>query len=174
MRPNEVDGEYTVYYLSRGAEIEEYSTKNVRVLSTDITKHETSTKAMEHCENLLSEWESGEATEDSFIALVEEESDDKTATTTGGLNEGFAKSDENLPAGLIEWLYSEETADGSADIFKGNGIYYIIYLVGDGETKWIMDAEEFLTGEKYAEKKAADTEKYPVEKFDTVIDSLEV
>ncbi len=173
MRTNEVDGEYTVYFLARGAELEDYPTKTVRVLATDITKHETTAKAMEHCENLLSQWKSGEATEESFIELVKAESDDKTASTGGGLIEGLAKSDENLPEGLVEWLFSETTVPGSADIFKSAGIYYIVYLVGDGETKWLMDAEDFLIGEKYSEKKEADIEKYPVEKFDTVIDSLE-
>ncbi|MBQ4067507.1 MAG: hypothetical protein IJD22_07685, partial [Clostridia bacterium] len=173
MRSNEVDGEYTVYYLARGAEIEDYLTKNVRVLATDITKHETTAKAMEHCEELLSQWEGGEATEESFIELVKKESDDKTASATGGLIEGLGKSDENLPEGLTDWLYDEATVPGSADIFKSAGIYYVIYFVGDGEVKWRMDAEDFLIGDNYSAKKEADTEKYPVEKFETVIDSLE-
>lgn len=174
MRTNEVDGEYTVYFLARGAALEDYPTKTVRVLATDITKHDTTAKAMEHCENLLSEWENGEATEESFIALVKEESDDNSASSNEGLIEGLARSDEDLPEGLIQWLYDEETAEGSAEIFKSSGVYYIVYLVGDGETKWRMDAEDFLIGEKYSEEKEADTEKYPVEKFDNVINSLEV
>lgn len=172
VKTNEVDGQYTVYLLTKAAAVRDDLTKNIRILAVDMAKHETSAKALSYAEELLQEWKDGEATEESFTALVKEKSNDTTAESTGGLIEQVAAGDD-LPTGLEEWLYSEETVPGNADVFKGAGYYYIVYYCEDSDAKWRADAKNALTNEKYSAKNEELIEKHTIKSFDEVIESLD-
>lgn len=172
VKANEVDGQYTVYLLTKAAGLRTEPTKDVRTITVSIDSHETTAKAQSYAEELLKKWQDGEATEESFIELVKSESDSETEIANDGLTKGVAIGDD-VPEGLCDWLYDSATVPGSADVFKATGCYYVVYFCGDGEIKWKMDAESVLVNEKLTEKEEALAEQYPVEKFDKVINSLE-
>jgi len=172
IKENQVDGEYTVYLLTKAPTLRTEVTKNIRALTVTITKHDTVAMALSHAEKLLEDWKAGEATEESFEALVREKSDDPMAASNGGLIENLAFGD-NLPEGLEDWLYSEDTVPGSTGVFKDDGYYYAVYLCGDGEIKWERDANALLVAEKYDADHKELSEKYPVEQFEKVINSLD-
>lgn len=173
IRANEVDGQYTVYLLTRAAALRDEVTKNVRVLLVDVANHETTTRAKTYAEDLLAEWQKGEATIESFEALVKEKSDDEEGKKVGGVIEGLSVSD-GLPDGLYEWLYDSETKVGDAAVYEGVECYYVVCFAGDGEIKWEMDVENGLMQETYT-KTLEDLEKAnPVETFEEIMDSLDV
>ncbi|MBE6588115.1 MAG: hypothetical protein E7647_06845 [Ruminococcaceae bacterium] len=172
IKAKEVEGQYTVYLLTKAPSLREDLTKNVRVIMVDEDSHETSARAESYAEGLLEKWKEGEATEESFEALAKEETDDESGKATGGLIEGIAAGD-SLPEGLCEWLYDSETVPGSTGVFDGSACYYVVYFVGNGEVKWRRDVDELLFQDKYT-KKLEDLEAtYVTEKFDEVIGSLD-
>lgn len=172
VKENQVDGQYTVYLLTKAPALRTEVTKNIRALAVATAKHDTDAKALTHAEELLSDWKEGETTEASFEKLVFEESDDAAAKTKGGLIEGLAVGDD-LPEGLEDWLYSNDVAPGATEIFKDEVYYYVVYLCGDGEIKWERDANALLVAEKYDADHKALSDKYPVEQFEKVINSLD-
>lgn len=169
IKTNEVDGLYTVYLLTKAPAIRDDRTKNVRIITVDVNEHETSAKALEYAEELLKEWEDGEKTEESFIKLVNHEGND----ANDGLIEGISRG-EALPEGLEDWLFAEDTVTNSAKVFGDTGYYYVVYYSAEGEIKWKKDARAALVSENYGKEKEALSEKYKVEKFEKVINSLDV
>ena len=172
VKENEVDGQYTVYLLTKAPTLREVLTKNVRMLAINTESHETVAKAKAAAEELLQEWKDGKATEESFTELIKEHSDNSVGKVNGGMYENLSAED-SYPQELNEWLYSEDTKKGSTLIFKDEGFYYIAYFCSDGETKWKIDAKELLTNEKYTKEQEELSKKYTVEKFDEVIKSLD-
>ncbi len=172
VKANEVDGQYTVYLLTKAAGLRDEVTKNVRVLMVDVNNHETSSMAKIYAEELLDEWKKGEATIESFEALVKEKSEDEEGKKMGGVIEGLSVSD-GLPDGLYEWLCDSETVVGSTGVYEGTECYYIVYFAGDGEIKWEMDVENGLMQETYTATLEALEKANPIEKFEKIINSLD-
>ena len=168
VKKNEVDGQYTVYLLTRVPAIRDEITKNIRIITVNTANYETTAKALEYAEKLLKKWENGEKTETSFIDLVNDEGND----ANDGLIEGISQG-ESLPEGMEEWLFGDEAQTNTAKVFKDTGYYYVVYYSADGEAKWKLDARESLVAEKYEEEKLSLSEKYKVESFDEVIESLD-
>lgn len=172
VKANEVDGQYTVYFLTKVPTLRTELTKNVRMLAISTASHETTTKALTYAEELLQEWKDGKATEESFIELIKEHSDIPAAASNDGMYENIG-AESDYPDEFNKWLYNEETKKGSTLIFKDTGYYYIAYLCSDGEVKWKNDAKEILKNEKYSKDQEELSKKYTVEKFDEVINSLD-
>lgn len=173
VKSNEVDGQYTVYLLTKAAGLRNEVTKNVRVLLVDVDNHETSSRAKLYAEELLGEWQKGETTVESFEELVKEKSDNEEGKSLGGAIEGLSISDD-LPDGLYEWLYDSETKVGDAAVYEGVECYYIVCFAGDGDIKWEMDVENGLMNDAYTAALEKLEKDYPVEKFQEIIDSLDV
>ena len=143
-----INGYYVVRYGSSNDNT--FAMKNVRHLlvqfvklnddGTPDTSTSTSTSttyteaekqyAKDEAEKLLKEWQEGEATEDSFIELVKEHSDDSNAST-GGLYENI------YPGQMVEsfedWCYDEARKAGDVEIVETEYGYHIMYFVSDTE-----------------------------------------
>ena len=173
VKANEIDGQYTVYLLTKAAGLRDEVTKNVRVLLVDVANHETSSRAKIHAEDLLSEWQKGEATVESFEALVKEKSDDEEGKKVGGVIEGLSVSDD-LPRGMYEWLCNSETKVGDAAVYEGVECYYVVCFAGDGDIKWEMDVENGLMQDAYTAILEDIEKENKVETFEEIINSLDV
>ena len=80
---------------------------------------------------LYNEWLAGEATEDSFAALVAENSDDSGSSSAGGLYEnvynGYMVEEFN------DWCFDPARQSGDHDIIETQYGYHLMYFVGNTE-----------------------------------------
>ena len=83
--------------------------------------------AKSEAEEILAQWQTGEATEDSFAALANEKSDDGNGTT-GGLYEHIVPS-SNYVENFLNWALDSHKA-GDTGIVETEYGYHIMYFVG--------------------------------------------
>lgn len=87
--------------------------------------------AKEEAEKLLKTWKDGDATEDSFIALVKEHSDDGSAEI-GGLFEEIHRHSGYVP-NFLSWSVDEAREAGDTSVVESEYGYHVMYYVGDDE-----------------------------------------
>lgn len=161
---NDSTGEYTVYYITRNPYIEEYATKNVRMIALSAANGEN---LSDRVSAVIEELEGGDKSEASFTALAEKYSDDTTAHENGGLYENQGLGDSGIDE-LDAWLFSDEREVGDYSQFS-NGksdtseVTYIVYYVGDGLIKWQRDVDNDMTSEAYDEEYSKLAEQYKVQ-----------
>lgn len=99
-------------------------------------------------DTIVQEWEDGDATEESFTALVEKYSEgDKD---NGGLIENITTG--SVLSDIQTWLFEEERKTGDVtSIAAANGNTYVLYYVGDGEPQWKVLASNNLISEQMTE-----------------------
>ena len=100
---------------------------------------------------MLEKWESGEKTEDRFIELVKEFSDD-TSASTGGLFENIHPDSEYVPT-FLEWSTDESRKAGDYGLIESPYGWHLMFYVGDSE----MTYRDYMISE---EMKAADIEEW--------------
>lgn len=79
-------------------------------------------------QNLFTEWQKGEATEESFAAMANEKSDEGNGTT-GGLVENINPG-SNLVTNFKNWALADHKA-GDTEIVESEYGYHIMYYCGD-------------------------------------------
>ena len=138
-----VSGYYVVYFGSSNDNT--YPLANVRHIlvafeggTTDDNGNTTysdeeKAAAKEAAETLLAQWESGDATEDSFAELANAESDDGDGTT-GGLYEDVYPG--QMVTNFNDWCFDESRKTGDTGIVETEYGYHVMYYVGDSETNY--------------------------------------
>lgn len=89
--------------------------------------------AKEKAEEILDEWMSGDATEDSFAALANEKSDDGDGTT-GGLYENVYPG-QMVPS-FNDWCFDASRQSGNTGIIESEYGYHVMYFVGKSSTTY--------------------------------------
>ena len=91
-------------------------------------------QALSRAQELLEQWKSGEATEESFAQLATEHSEDAGSSANGGLYDNVMKRQmvEEFDAFCFGGHKSGDTAIvyGESDSYAG---YHVMYYVGEGE-----------------------------------------
>ena len=130
--------------------------------SSNIRSETFSDEAWAWAENkaqeLLDGWKAGEATEDTFAQLANENSADSDGTD-GGLYTGVTQG--QMVETFDAWCFDEARQHGDVDIVKTEYGYHIMFFVGS-EFTWRSYAESDFVGEKVQEQVLAITEKYPL------------
>lgn len=160
------NGKYTVYYITKAPYIEEYVTKNVRMIALSAASEEDIEGVLQ---TVLDEFEASDKTEDDFAALAEKYSHDSSAHENGGLYENQGKTDLGVDE-LDNWLYDDARKAGDYTS-ASNGedgtseVLYVAYYVGDGLVKWKRDVDSAMVSEAYEEdyKKLAETHEVDVD-----------
>lgn len=83
--------------------------------------------AKAEAESLLAEWESGEKTEESFIELVENNTDDSASQETGGLYEDIYP-ESNYVENFLNWCIDTDRQVGDTGIVQTEYGYHIMYF----------------------------------------------
>lgn len=83
-------------------------------------------------EALLKQWKDGEATEESFIKLVHDNTDDTASAETGGLYEDVHR-DSNYVESFRSWAIDSSRKVGDTGIVESPYGYHIMYYVGEGD-----------------------------------------
>lgn len=145
------DEEIEAYYTEHEDEMIEYGygkdaghTINVRHIL--ISPEEDTEEAVEACrvkaEELLEQWRSGEATEESFAALATEHTDDPGSQGTGGLYEGVENG--SMVAEFNDWCFDEARQPGDSGLVKTSYGYHLMYFVSAGEEIWYTQSKNAL------------------------------
>ncbi|MBO5248152.1 MAG: peptidyl-prolyl cis-trans isomerase [Clostridia bacterium] len=111
-------------------------------------------------EALLKQWKDGAATQDSFAALVKDNSNDTGSVENGGLYEDFDK--KTMVSEITDWIWAEGRKEGDCEIVKTSYGYHLVYFVGYGEEKWNSDVVKTLKNNDYSDYLKELKEKYPV------------
>jgi hypothetical protein len=103
--------------------------------TTGITTYSDEEKnaAKEKAEEILDEWMSGDATEDSFAALANEKSDDGDGTT-GGLYENVYPG--QMVSSFNDWCFDASRQSGNTGIIESEYGYHVMYFVGKSSTTY--------------------------------------
>lgn len=117
--------------------------------------------ALEKAEKVLSEWENGEATEESFSKLVPTYTDDTGSASTGGLYEDIAPG-SNYVEEFLAWSIDMNRKTGDTAIVKTEFGYHIMYFV-EGEPQWLNTAVTQLTSERTTAMIEEAEAKWPME-----------
>ena len=97
---------------------------------TDAEKEEAKTEA----NKLLIEFRAGTMDEETFAALVKENSDDSGSVDNGGLYEDVYPG--QMVEAFEEWCYDESRKPGDVDLVETSYGWHIMYFVGDSEVTY--------------------------------------
>lgn len=149
------DTDYTVVYMVKRYRQDE-NTVNVRHILIEPEKSEgadTATDAQkaaakEKAEALYEQWKSGEATEDSFAKLAEENSADTGSASNGGLYENVY-SGESLEEAFKDWCFDASRKPGDTGIVETSYGYHIMYFAGVSDPYWMVKVRNELRSSDY-------------------------
>ncbi len=106
--------------------------------------------AKTEADKLLAEWKAGDATEESFAALVKEHTDDTASAESGGLYEDINSTSQYVTE-FRDWALAPH-AKGDTGIVKTTYGYHIMYYVGaDVEQKWETDVRSAIASTGFEE-----------------------
>ena len=118
-------------------------------------------EAEQKAQALLDEWKAGEATEDSFAALANENSEDPGSSSNGGLYEDVYPGQMVDP--FDEWCFDDARRPGDTGIVKTDYGYHVMYYVSKGEEVfWFETAKGDLRSERAAALEDSLREQYPM------------
>lgn len=151
---------YYYYYVVRfeGRELDQEETHNVRhllinagspALNSEPTQEEYD-KAEEKAQALLNEWKTGEATEESFIALVTEHSEDSASANNGGLISNITSTSNYVDA-FRNWAVDPARGEGDTELVKTEYGWHIMYYVSTGDPVWRQNTAAALRNQDYEE-----------------------
>lgn len=115
-------------------------------------------------ERILQEWKDGEATEESFVALVPTYTADTGSAQTGGLYENVNPT-SNFVENFLEWSVDMSRQPGDTGIVESNYGYHIMYFVS-GEPYWLVSARAQLVSSITKDKMEDGMTKFPMERLD--------
>ena len=146
-----IDGEsgdtFTTYLLTKTAYLDDTHARNVRHILFLNTTYEDSTKADE----VYAEWEAAGFSEDKFIELCNEYSEDPGSNEVGGLYEDVT------PGAMIDefdsWLFDAARKPGDHALIESEQYgWHIMYYVGESDlVVWETQAKEALKNQDYSD-----------------------
>lgn len=151
-----------LYFIERDAK--DYPLVNVRhilISAEDSSDADSMAAAKSEAEELLAQWEAGEATEDSFAALANEKSADTGSNTNGGLYENVYQG--QMVDAFNDWCFDADRQIGDTGIVESSYGYHIMYFSGLSETTYQeLAVDSTLRGTTYNEWYAEMQEQNPI------------
>lgn len=138
---NEIENT-TAYYIVffRGSDDNKFGMANVRHILIGFTGEtnedgtytdEAKAAAKATAEEILNEWKSGDATEESFAALATEKSTDTGSTANGGLYENVFPG--QMVKAFNDWCFDASRKSGDTGIVETEYGYHVMYYVSTSE-----------------------------------------
>lgn len=150
------------YYVLRfeGRQRDDTPTANVRHILVAAEQDEDASEptqeqydaAYAKAEELLNEWKAGEATEDSFAALAEENSADASSASNGGLISNISTASSYVDT-FTNWALDPSRQPGDTGLVQNTGSstkgWHIMYYVSSGDPIWKQTAANGLLNQDY-------------------------
>ena len=108
-------------------------------------------------EEILEEWKSGAATEDSFAELCKKYTQDTSAAENGGLFEQVTKS--GMTEELSSWIFDSSRQAGDTVAITVSDTTYVLYYIGQDQPEWKINIKNTLVSQamsQYIEDITAD------------------
>lgn len=108
-------------------------------------------------EEILDEWKSGAATEDSFAELCKQYTQDASAAENGGLFEQVTAS--GMTEELSNWIFDSSRQAGDTVAITVNETTYVLYYIGQDQPEWKINIKNTLVSQamsQYVEDITAD------------------
>ncbi len=125
---------YLVYVVKPAYTSHSVDVRHLLVAFSDDSEEEVTdemkAEAYETAQGYLAEWKNGDATEESFAALVTEHSDDEGSVETGGLYEGMRITDSYVEE-FLNWSFDPARKVGDVEIIETTYGYHIMYFSAD-------------------------------------------
>ena len=151
------------YYVVRFEDrsLDESKTADVRHMliaaetndSVSVPTDEQFAVAEAKAQEVLDLWKKGEATEESFAALVPQYTADASSADKGGLIEKVNTGDNFIPE-FTNWALDPARQPGDTGLVKNTGSsvmgWHVMYYVGDNMPVWQMNANSALLEADYA------------------------
>jgi len=154
------DGSDTTYYYYvvrfEGRGLDQEQTHTVRHLlvkagagngTTEPTQAEYD-EAEKKAQALLDEWKAGEATEESFITLVSENSEDTGSASSGGLISNITSTSSYVES-FRNWAVDPARKVGDVELVKSEYGWHIMYYVSTNEPVWRQSVASVLANQDY-------------------------
>ena len=146
---------YVVRFENRGLDEEQsHTVRHLLVRAGDASTanptQEQYDEAEEKAQSLLDEWKSGEATEESFAALVASNTGDTASASTGGLYSDITSTSGYAEA-FREWAADPTRKEGDVDLVKTEYGWHIMYYVSTDDPIWRKNVTVALQNQDYEE-----------------------
>lgn len=108
-------------------------------------------------EEILEEWKSGAATEDSFAELCKKYTQDTSAVENGGLFEQVTKT--GMTEELSNWIFDNSRQAGDTVAITVSDTTYVLYYIGQDQPEWKINIKNTLVSQamsQYIEDITAD------------------
>lgn len=96
-------------------------------------------------EEILEEWKSGAATEDSFAELCKKYTQDTSAVENGGLFEQVTKT--GMTEELSNWIFDNSRQAGDAVAITVSDTTYVLYYIGQDQPEWKINIKNTLVSD---------------------------
>ena len=130
-----VSGFYVVFYIGENDNKTELVNVRHILVSFDGDQQDDGTYSDEvkeaartSAEEILSEWQSGDATEESFAELANSNSSDSGSNTNGGLYENVYPG--QMVSAFNDWCFDASRKAGDTGIVETSYGYHVMYFVG--------------------------------------------
>ncbi len=160
-----VDGDSTVIDDGNGFYVmvfhnryeDTYNSAKIIDMSFPVDATETdSDQALEdsctEAEDALAEWQSGEATQESFETMAADHAEELQEQNSDGEEIQYIYEDateEDLDDSISSWCFDEARQSGDCEVVYTASGFHLIYYVGEGDPAWQVKARADLTEERY-------------------------
>ena len=96
-------------------------------------------------EEILEEWKSGAATEDSFAELCKKYTQDTSAVENGGLFEQVTKT--GMTEELSNWIFDSSRQAGDTVAITVSDTAYVLYYIGQDQPEWKINIKNTLVSD---------------------------
>lgn len=96
-------------------------------------------------EEILEEWKSGAATEDSFAELCKKYTQDTSAVENGGLFEQVTKT--GMTEELSNWIFDTSRQAGDTVAITVSDTTYVLYYIGQDQPEWKINIKNTLVSD---------------------------
>ena len=96
-------------------------------------------------EEILEEWKSGAATEDSFAELCKKYTQDTSAVENGGLFEQVNKT--GMTEELSNWIFDNSRQAGDTVAITVSDTTYVLYYIGQDQPEWKINIKNTLVSD---------------------------
>ena len=96
-------------------------------------------------EEILEEWKTGSATEDSFAELCKKYTQDTSAVENGGLFEQVTKT--GMTEELSNWIFDSSRQAGDTVAITVSDTTYVLYYIGQDQPEWKINIKNTLVSD---------------------------